>query len=421
MKDADKPNNLGIWATIQPGVVVDIDGEQWQALTRLSFSSEMMNVCDGRVRVWQQEELEKQGAYVVEGAATLHDRLSQYDAVVRAQELMNAADVRRDTLITQIEKLIDERDEWEDLVMQVREALGFPRTGYCYVVGEVRKLKEAQSDQVIKLQEYIKTHDEHWNKICEAVGLPGQGRTDEEKVTEEIEAMVKALGHHAGYCDVFSEDIKRLAEIADAVEDLCPEDTEPEDFADQWRWTEELVGILRNALGRHRDVMRQVAHIAGIRRVTYGSTDSEYEVCDYDDMLQLLRKLKEAAEEDGQAELTICLERHRRQVLEVLEATYTYPRMTGSTRTVFNACDDEVWTKTIQQIKDSDPKRIEEMDEALEQSLMEIAQQAGVIAELRDELKRAQNSIDDLMYDAANLNGQKEAYERALQIVGGAR
>lgn len=69
----------------------------------------------------------------------------------------------------------------------------------------------------------------------------------------------------------------------------------------------------------------------------------------------------------------------------------------------------------------SQDSQIKQMDEALEQSLMEIAQQAGVIAQLRDELKRAQNSIDDLMYDAANLNGQKEALERALQIVGGRR
>jgi hypothetical protein len=42
-----------------------------------------------------------------------------------------------------------------------------------------------------------------------------------------------------------------------------------------------------------------------------------------------------------------------------------------------------------------------------------------VIDELRDKLGRAENSIDDLLYDAANLKGQKEALERAIEIIGG--
>jgi|LULF01.1.fsa_nt_gb Xaa-Pro aminopeptidase len=63
--------------------------------------------------------------------------------------------------------------------------------------------------------------------------------------------------------------------------------------------------------------------------------------------------------------------------------------------------------------------RIKEMDEALETALMETTKQAQVIDELRDKLGRAENSIDDLLYDAANLKGQKEALERAIEIIGG--
>lgn len=99
------------------------------------------------------------------------------------------------TATEEVERIGANRDEWQNVVMSIRDELGIERDGCSLAVEAVRKLKEAQRqavpEQVLALQETIRVRDEQWNAICVALGLLDKGRTPESEVVNQALWLVK--------------------------------------------------------------------------------------------------------------------------------------------------------------------------------------------------------------------------------------
>lgn len=144
------------------------------------------------------------------------------------------------------------------------------------VAGEIKALKSKATEAQAQL-----------NAICKLI----DAEPEEGEPIESIRLAVKAMNGWEGHCDHWHEDIAQLVEYVDAFMNHCPEDLEPEGVREHWEWLNERNELLRSSLAKHRCVVRSVAHLVGMEKVTHASSEEDHVVCDYEDMLERLRAM----------------------------------------------------------------------------------------------------------------------------------